>query len=78
MEINQSAISSWANESFGITRKASTGYCSMVDGECWYGPVRKEYLKGDGTKTVLTDDQYLDQHTATMQNQLKKRTYVVN
>jgi len=44
----------------------------MVNSECWYEKSRKEYVKGDGTKTVLTDERYLDQHAPVMREQLKK------
>jgi hypothetical protein len=62
VEINQVAVSSWANEAFAISKQADVGYCTMVGSECWYETTRKEYLKGDGKKTVLTDDRYLDLH----------------
>jgi hypothetical protein len=71
VEINQTTVSSWANESFSISKQADVGYCEMVDGECWYEQSRKEYVKGDGKKIVLTDDRYLDRHAPIIRNRLK-------
>jgi hypothetical protein len=71
VEINQTAVSSWANESFSISKQADVGYCEMVDGECWYEQSRKEYVKGDGKKVVLTDDRYLDRHAPIIRDRLK-------
>ncbi|NOX41104.1 MAG: S1/P1 nuclease [Alphaproteobacteria bacterium] len=72
VKIDQTTISSWANESFKITVQASTGYCSTVGRECWYTSSRKQYVKGDDKKVVPTNEAYLDRQCPIIERQLEK------
>lgn len=79
-EINRAQRREWrrfslrkiASESYWITTNPSVRYCLMKGDTCWYTNRIKTYRRGAREKIVQIKDAYLDEHSITVNRQLKK------
>jgi len=62
----------WANESFQITISPATGYCTLKQGACWYGPDNMLLDRRERQRELLVSEQYLTQHKETIEQRLKQ------
>lgn len=62
----------WANEAFAIVTQSDVEYCVQEDGTCAYEQGNTELDEGEPEKSVVVDDDYLDQHAPVVREQIAK------
>ncbi len=68
---NDTTVVDWAHESYDISRREPTGYCTRIGRACWYDS--DNYRRNDGeTKKAVVDDEYVRQAAPTVKCRLRK------
>jgi hypothetical protein len=68
----QSAPWRWAAESYEISRQATTGYCVLKPGTCWYSATEQSYASDDPKRVQIVDNAYLDWAKPIVADRLKR------
>lgn len=65
----------WAAESYAITLRPETGYCTLKAGECWYDATRKVLRRNDTKRTIDISADYLDRFEPVVEMRLRQAGY---
>jgi len=71
-EWNSSDPVVWADESFQISKKDSTKYCTEKDGACWYSATNEAWATGEAKRSVSASQAYIDANKDIVSQRLEK------